>query len=132
MLLNKEKYKTFFILESYFLEYKSVLKFKKFFGLCFQKYKNSFLLRNYEEFFGGFHSVKYKKLSRGGFFFFLAGKMASWNIRRFFRVSISWNIRNLLMLEPESSISWKYDNFFSAFFSVFGVRRVTSWNIREI
>ena len=66
------------------------------------------------------------------FFFFLAGKMASWNIRRFFRVSISWNIRYLLLLEPESSISWKYDNFFSAFFSVFGVRRVTSWNIREI
>ena len=77
-------------------------------------------------------------------FTFRAQKVTSWNIRSFLRVSVSWNIRNFfgvfvsisrirrkaffwenvrnsLILELESFIFWKYNNFF--LFFEFGLKK---------
>ena len=58
-------------------------------GFHFRKYKKSLLLRKYKKFFRGFCFLKYRNFSRGE----LKGSISRY-IRSFFRVSVSWNVRN--------------------------------------
>ena len=85
---------------------KKVTRDKKFlqsrFFVCFWCFVSSFL--KYKKFFklgaGNLHFPKYKKLFKSEFFFVLgAGKTISWNIRNFFGISVSRNIRRALFGE---------------------------------
>ena len=115
----------------------SLLKYKKFFKLGARKS----------------YFPKYKTFFQSGFLkIFLSSKLlleiqeVSWNIRNFFGVSVSPNIRkaffsenikNFLILELESFISRnvrKYKNFFQSWFSLFfelGLESSISWNIKN-
>ena len=124
-------------------------------SFCFSGFANSLL--KYKKFFKlgarKFHFPKYKTFFQSGFFkIFLSSKLlpeiweVSWNIRNFFGVSVSpnirkaffWeNIKNFLILELESFISWnvrKYKNFFRSWFSLFfelGLKSFISWNTKN-
>ena len=74
---------------------------------------------NYNEFFRGFCFLKCKKFSWGRFFYFSSLKSYFLKYKKIFRVSVSWNMRNFLILEPESSISWKYKISFRGDFFYF-------------
>ena len=51
-----------------------------------------------------------------GLFIFSSLKSYFLKYQKLFRVSVSWNITNFLILEPESSISRKYKNFLKGVF----------------
>ena len=139
--LLKYKYKKFFLLsglEKFFRASWNITKFhflkhKKSFGcFCFLKYKNSFLLRKYK-FLGGFRFLKYKIFSWGRL-----KSSLSQNIS-FFKVSVSWNVRNFffgvsislnfLILEIKSSTPWNMRNFFQGGFFYF---LSLGWKVLEI
>ena len=79
----------------------SPLKYKKIFELGARK----------------FHFLKYNKLFQSGYFLlFELGKFLKYKINLRLESSISGNMRNFLVLEPESSISWNITIFFRADF----------------